>query len=157
MAISVAPLTTTVMSSHSRAVGPASLRASTMPSLRTAWLLAVAVFGVFMLSSFTGDLAERLRVLPLPSDARAELVARSANFVNLKLPEGVSEEMQPAIERAIREAFVAGFRLVAGLAAALAVASALAAWVLIEGKAPPAMRAAPSLSRGRPRSLAPGS
>ncbi len=156
MTISVAPLTTTVMSAiEGRRAGIASGINNAVA--RTASLLAIAVFGVFMLSSFTRNLAERLRVLPLPSDARAELVARSADFVNLELPDGVSEEMQPAIEGAIREAFVAGFRLVAGIAAGLAVASALAAWVLIEGKAPPAMRAAPSLSRGRPRSLAPGS
>jgi hypothetical protein len=39
------------------------------------------------------------------------------------------------IERAIQESFLAGFRLAMFIAAGLAVASALAAAVMIEGKA----------------------
>ena len=134
MTISVAPLTTTVMSAiEGRRAGIASGINNAVA--RTASLLAIAVFGVVMLSAFNRNLAERLRPLPLPAEVRAQLVARSADFVNLRVQDGVNEETQAMIEKVIREAFVAGFRLVAILAAGLAVASAVAAWVLIEGKA----------------------
>jgi hypothetical protein len=88
-----------------------------------------------MLNAFNSSLAERLRALPVSSEVRAQLVGRSVDFVNLKIPDGVSEQAQAVIRQAIRESFVAGFRLVAYLAAGLAAASALASWLLIAGKA----------------------
>jgi len=65
---------------------------------------------------------------------RAQLVGHSGDFVNLKIPDGVSGQAQAVIRQAIRDSFVAGFRLVAYLAAGLAAASALASWLLIAGK-----------------------
>lgn len=135
MAVSVAPLTTTVMSAvEERRAGVASGINNAVS--RAAALLAVAVFGVLMLNAFNRSLAERLRALPLPSEARAQLVGQSGALANLKIPGGVSGEMQEAVRQAVRESFVAGFRLVAYLAAGLALMSALASWLLITGKAP---------------------
>ena len=134
MTTSVAPLTTTVMDTvEERHAGVASGINNAVS--RTAALLAVAVFGVLMLNAFNSSLAERLRAMPVSSEARAQLVGRSGDFVNLKIPDGVSGEMQTAIRQAVRESFIAGFRLVAYLAAGLAAASALASWLLITGKA----------------------
>lgn len=73
--------------------------------------------------------------MAVSSEVRAQLVGQSSDFVNLKIPDGVSGEAQAAIRQAIRESFVAGFRLVAYLAAVLAAASTLASWLLIAGKA----------------------
>jgi EmrB/QacA subfamily drug resistance transporter len=130
MTTSVAPLTTTVMDTvEERHAGVASGINNAVS--RTAALLAVAVFGVLMLNAFNSSLAERLRAMPVSSEVRAQLVGRSGDFVNLKIPDGVSGEMQTAIQQAVRESFVAGFRLVAYLAAGLAAASALASWLLI--------------------------
>jgi EmrB/QacA subfamily drug resistance transporter len=136
MATSVAPLTTTVMGAvEARHAGVASGINNAVS--RLASLLAVAVFGVLMLTAFNSRLAERLQALPVSSEVRTQLLQQSGDLVNLKLPDGLSGETQAAIRRAIRESFVAGFRLVAYLAAALAGASALAAWLLIAGKARP--------------------
>jgi len=136
MTISVAPLTTTVMGAvEERYAGVASGINNAVS--RTASLLAVAVFGIVMLHAFRSSLTEHLRPLPLTSEVRSQLVARSVDLVNLKIPAGVSGEAQAAIRHAIREAFIVGFRLVAYIAAGLAALSALAAWLLIEGKASP--------------------
>ncbi len=88
-----------------------------------------------MLNTFSSSLAERLRALPVSAEARAQLAGQSTGLVNLKIPDGVSGEAQAAIRQAIRESFVSGFRLVAYLAAGLAAVSAVAAWLLIAGKA----------------------
>jgi hypothetical protein len=129
---SVAPLTTTVMSAlEERHAGVASGINNAVP--RIAALLAVAVFGVFMLNSFDRNLAERLHEVPISSEVRAQLLGRSTDFVSMKIPDNVSREVQANIRRAIRESFVSGFRIVACLAAALAVASALVSWLLIRG------------------------
>ena len=107
---------------------------------RTAALLAVAVFAVIMLHVFSGGLAGRLGARGVSSEARAQIVGQSGDLVNLKIPDvkipdGLSGEAQAAIREAIRESFVAGFRLVDYLAAVLAAASTLASWLLIESKA----------------------
>ncbi len=133
MAISVAPLTTTVMGAVSeRHAGVASGINNAVS--RTASLLAVAVFGVIMLKTFNFKLAEALQTIPLSPDVRSQLLSESSNLINVKIPEGVSGEATMAIRQAIRDSFVRGFRLIAFVAAALALASALTSWVLIEGK-----------------------
>jgi MFS family permease len=134
MTMSVAPLTTTVMGAvEERHAGVASGINNAVS--RIAALLAVAIFGVLMLNAFSSSLTERLRAMPVSSEARAQLVRQSGDWVNLKLPDGLSDQTQAAIRQAIRESFVAGFRRVAYLAAVLAAASALASWLLIAGKA----------------------
>src|SRR5262249_36197036 len=119
MAISVAPLTTTVMSAvEERHAGVASGINNAVS--RTAALLAVAVCGVVMAWVFKDRLADRLAAMPVSSTVRAQLLRESGDLVDLKIPEGVSGEPQAAIRQAIRESFVTGFRVVAYLAAGLA-------------------------------------
>jgi EmrB/QacA subfamily drug resistance transporter len=135
MTISVAPLTTTVMGAvDERHAGVASGINNAVS--RTAALLAVAAFGVVMLNAFNSGLAERLDTLPISPEARAQLLEHRGEFVSLKIPVGVSGEARAAIQQAIRESFVEGFRRVAYLAALLAVAGAIVSGLLIEGKAP---------------------
>ncbi len=135
MTASVAPLTTTVMGAvNERHAGVASGINNAVS--RIAALLAVAVFGVVMLNAFTRNLSDRLRATSVPAEVQAQLVAQSADFTNLKIPDNLSGDLQGIIRQAIQESFVNGFRLVAYLAAALALASALASWLFIAGKAP---------------------
>ena len=101
--------------------------------LAVAALLAVAVFGVFMLNTFDRKLAERLHGISVSSEIKTELFGRTADFVNMKIPDTVKGEARVTIRKAIRESFVSGFRVVACLAAGLAVVSALVSWLLIRG------------------------
>ncbi|HET9928996.1 MAG TPA: hypothetical protein VFQ09_09305, partial [Rubrobacter sp.] len=56
------------------------------------------------------------------------------NLGGAQAPAQVSEGTAVEIERAIQESFLAGFRVAMFIAAGLAVASAVAAAVIIEGK-----------------------
>jgi hypothetical protein len=132
MATSVAPLTTTVMSAvDERRVGVASGVNNAVS--RAAGLLAVAAFGAIALTVFERGLAARLQSLPLSAELRAELLAETRDFVGPPLPADASAETRAAVAEAVRDSFVAGFRVVAWLAAGLALLSAAAAWWLIGG------------------------
>ena len=133
MCIAVAPLTTTVMTAvEERHAGIASGINNAVS--RTAALVAVAVFGVIMVTTFSSSLSGRLKLLPLADDVKTQIIAQKDDLVNLKIPESVSEPTQTAIREYVKESFVAGFRLVALVAAGLAVLSAVASFFLIEGK-----------------------
>ena len=84
-----------------------------------------------MLNTFDKDLAARLHERSVSSQVSEQLVAQSADFLNIKIPDNVSGETQTNIRQAIRKSFVSGFRVVACLAAALAAASAIVSWLLI--------------------------
>lgn len=131
MAISVAPLTTTVMEAvETRYAGTASGINNAVS--RVASLLAIAILGIVMLTVFSSSLAARLAPLDLPSSARQSLAAQSINLAATAVPPGLSNAMNQAVEQAIAIAFVDGFRVVMGIAVALAIASAAMAALMIE-------------------------
>jgi hypothetical protein len=94
---------------------------------RIAGLLAVAVFGLVLTSTFNGSLERRLQKLSMPATVREE--------IQKQLPKLAAIETDNAQARlAIREAFVDGYRNVVWIAALLAILSSLSAAVLIEAK-----------------------
>ena len=133
MAISIAPLTTTVMSAvDERYAGIASGINNT--ASRAAGAIAVAAFSVVMLTVFETDLDQRLDDLDLTPEARAQVEAQHGNLAAAEPPAGLPSESHTAVEEAIDNAFVSAFRLIALVAAALALLSALVAALTIEGK-----------------------
>jgi EmrB/QacA subfamily drug resistance transporter len=131
MAASVAPLTTTVMGAvEGRRAGVASGINNAVS--RTAGLVAIAVLGVVITGVFARNFDSRLRPLNLPEEARAELASRRSSLAAVRAPEQLDEETRLAVGRAVGDSFVAGFRVVILICAALALASALSAWLLIE-------------------------
>jgi hypothetical protein len=102
----------------------------------TAGLLAVAVLGVIMFISFTGSLDVRLEVLELPPEARQQLEEEKVKLGAAQAPEGLDAAQRANVDRAIDEAFVSGYRVVMLVAVAMALASALSAALLLEGKKP---------------------
>jgi EmrB/QacA subfamily drug resistance transporter len=103
---------------------------------QTAGLLAVAVLGVLMFTTFGNNLDERLAVLDLSPEARQQLEEEKVELGAAKAPEGLDAALKEPVERAIDEAFVSGYRAVMLVAAALALASAISAALLLEGKKP---------------------
>ncbi|MGH7503955.1 MAG: MFS transporter [Longimicrobiales bacterium] len=127
MAVSVAPLTTTVMNAVPvRHAGTASGINNAVS--RTAGLLAVALFGIVMLAVFSDRFEAGLDSIDLPSGARTELLANANGLAAIDIPADLPESVRIAVEQAIQSAFVAGFRIVMILAACLAATSALIAW-----------------------------
>ncbi|WP_310489682.1 MFS transporter [Chamaesiphon sp. VAR_69_metabat_338] len=123
MAMTVAPLTTTVMGAVPiRYTGAASGINNAVA--RVAGLLAIAVFGIVLTNVFNASLDRSLVSLDLPLPARQFLDNQRINLAAAKLPPGLSDSTSTALRSAIALAFVAGFRWVMWLAAGLAIASA---------------------------------
>ena len=133
MSLVIAPLTTTAMDSvegqHSGLASGVNNAVS-----RTAGLLAIAVLGIFVFAAFSSGLDGRMANLDLTSEQRATLESEKVDLAGAEVPEGVGGETAAAVERAVDEAFVGAFRLAMFIAAGLAITSALAAAILIEGK-----------------------
>ena len=132
MAITVAPLTTTVMSSigQNRA-GTASGVNNAVA--RTASLIAIAVLGVVMLHVFKTHLDHRLISANLPTSVAQSLQTQSIKLAAIDVPENLNAETRQVIRSAIDESFVSGFRWVMVIGAALAGASAVTALFWIGG------------------------
>jgi MFS family permease len=103
---------------------------------QTAGLLAVAVLGVLMFASFSGSLDARLAPLDLSPEARQQLQEEKVKLGAAEAPEDLDAAQSAQVERAIDEAFVAGYRVVMLVATAMALVSAISAALLIEGKRP---------------------
>ena len=133
MALVIAPLTTTAMNSVSGSHSGLASGVNNAVS-RTAGLLAIPVLGIFVFLVFSGGLDARVQSLDLSPQAQEQLESEKVNLGGAEVPSGLSEETGMKIERAIHESFLAGFRLAMFIAAGLAVASAVAAAVIMEGK-----------------------
>ncbi len=135
MAISVAPLTMAVMGSvtvhHSGLASGVNNAAS-----RVAGLLAIAVFGIVILAAFNQSLDRRVATLDIPAEAKLHLDAQRIKLAGADVPAGLTQELERVLEGAIALSFVAGFRLVMLICSGLALASAVIAAVMIEGRKP---------------------
>src|SRR5215212_3134287 len=133
MALVIAPLTTTAMNSVSgRHSGLASGVNNAVS--RTASLLAIPVLGIFVFLTFSVVLDARVPALDLPQGAEQQLEAEKVDLAGAEVPDRLGDETAAEVQRAIRDSFVAGFRVAMFVAAGLALASAVAAGIMIEGK-----------------------
>lgn len=137
MAVTVAPLTTVVMNSVNQDhAGTASGINNAVA--RVAGVLAIAVFGVVLVSSFSSHLNQSLANIPLSTEKLHQIQANETRLAALKVPDGLDENTAAALQSAIASAFVAALRLVIVICAGLGAASAVLAWRMIPGgrKAP---------------------
>src|SRR5437588_2512699 len=136
MAVSVAPLTTTVMSS---VAGDRAGVASGINNAvsRMSGLLAIAVLGIVILHTFDRSLDVRLAKLDLSSSVKQSLNTQRSRLAGIELPEAIAPQTRTLLTNAIDSSFVDGFRLVMLIGAALALGSAVTALLLIrEQRAP---------------------
>jgi predicted MFS family arabinose efflux permease len=130
MAISVAPLTTTVMGSvDERHTGIASGINNAVS--RAAGLLAIAVLGVVVLAVFGRGLERRMATLDLPPDVRKAVEEQRAELVGLEIPPSLGERARAQVRSAVNAAFEEGFRAVMLTASGLALLASLSAWWMI--------------------------
>jgi len=103
---------------------------------RVAALLAVALFGIVMTPVFNAELDRALTRRNLPPPVVTMIVQQRDRLAAIELPATLGPEARSAAQRAIGEAFVAGFRWIMAMSALLCFASAAVAWLLI-GRAGP--------------------
>jgi EmrB/QacA subfamily drug resistance transporter len=123
MAISVAPLTTTVMNSVDQNHAGTASGINNAVS-RIAGLLAVAAFGALLTIVFQSALDRNLNRFDVSPEARAHLEAQRSRLAAVETDDALGR-------RAISEAFVTGYRVILWVAAGLALASSLSAAMLI--------------------------
>jgi EmrB/QacA subfamily drug resistance transporter len=133
MAVSVAPLTTVVMSSVDQA------RAGTASGInnavsRVAGVLAVAIFGIVMVSAFGSRLQNSLAGLNLDPAVLHQIQSSVIRLAGLEVPAGLDPQTSSALHAAVAQAFIFAFRLVMLICAGLAVTSAAVASRMIPSR-----------------------
>ena len=102
-----------------------------------------------ILSTFNSSLDSHLAQLGISPQVRHAIDVQRIKLAGIQLPADTSGELQAALKRTIDEAFVSGFRLVSLICAGLALAGALCAWLMIEGKSPQRTNGAVEAGRER--------
>jgi EmrB/QacA subfamily drug resistance transporter len=134
MSVTVAPLTTAVMGAlEDRFAGTASGINNAVS--RVAGLLAIALFNVVLAAAFGSALSANLTDLDAPPTILEAVVAQEHLLAAVEPPPEVDEATAAAIDTAVDEAFLGGYRLVMLIAAGMALTSALIAVLVVEGTA----------------------
>jgi EmrB/QacA subfamily drug resistance transporter len=135
MAVSVAPLTTTVMNAvPENRVGIASGINNAVS--RAAALLAVAIFGIVILDVFNRSLDPRLAALQLPESVQRSLDAERVKLAGATPPPETPPRLRETVRQTINESFVNGFRSVMLVGAMLALISGVVSLLLVGDSKP---------------------
>ena len=131
ISITVAPLTTTVMGAVGRDHAGVASGVNNAVA-RIAGLLAIAVFGVLLVTTFDARVRPSLDRLDLPSPARRAVDRELPKMAGAELESvpSMTPTQHTAVRRAIDEAFVSGFRIIMIGAAVLALVAAITgSWI----------------------------
>jgi EmrB/QacA subfamily drug resistance transporter len=126
MAVTVAPLTTSVMNAVARDQAGVASGINNAVS-RVAALLAVAVFGLILYTAFNRTLDERLDALGVHGTERHAIDAQRPKLAAAKTDD-------PRTQDAVAQSFLAGYHLTVWAAAGLALVSSLTALLLMDAK-----------------------
>lgn len=131
MAISVAPLTTTVMGAVKvRQAGIASGINNAVA--RCAGLLVIALLSIIVANVFNYSLDRRLATLGISPQIQQLLALQRIKLAAAQVPASLTPEIRTTLQSAIAFAYVDSFRLVMYIAAGLALSSAIVALLLIK-------------------------
>jgi predicted MFS family arabinose efflux permease len=133
MAISVAPLTTVVMSSVSQDRAGAASGINNAVA-RVAGVLAIAVFGIVIVKAFSSHLNQSLVNLTIPPGILQAIQSREIKLAGLPLPAGLDAGLAIEVRSSVSQAFVFGFRIVMLICAGLSIISAATAALSIPAK-----------------------
>jgi len=124
LAITVAPLTTTVMAAVETAHSGVASGINNAVS-RVAGLLAIAIFGVFLVRAFDAQVHARLDRMSLATGPRAQIEEQLPKMAGAELKAVALDSLQRTdVQRAIDQSFASGFRMVVFGSAILALAAA---------------------------------
>lgn len=130
-AITVAPLTTTVMGAvEVRHAGLASGINNAVS--RTAIVLSVAVLSIVFLNVFSSTLQNHLATLRISPQVRQQIEAQQTRLAEIEIPSEVSASTRIALTQSIDDAFVTSFRVIMAIAVGLTLLSTLCAWLTIQ-------------------------
>ncbi|MGA8035582.1 MAG: MFS transporter [Candidatus Acidiferrales bacterium] len=133
MSVTVAPLTTVVMSAADNNQAGAASGINNAVA-RVAAVLAIAVLGLVMLGAFRAHLESNVARLGVAQSTEQEIAARSVQLTQLAAPAELDAEQREELRRLVNESFRSGLRLVLLCCIGLSIASAVAAWLFVPGK-----------------------
>ncbi|HEX6121863.1 MAG TPA: MFS transporter, partial [Ktedonobacterales bacterium] len=159
MVITVAPLTTAVMTAVSEDFSGVASGVNNAAS-RVAAALAVAGLGVLVAAQFGAALEQRAGQLPISTEARAQLLAEHDDLGNTRVPATVGPAHAPAVRQAIDDAFTEAYQAAMLVCALLALAGGIISCLTIPGRLLPFGARAPTADRrsaaGPPDTVATG-
>ena len=132
-AISVAPLTTVVMTAVDQNRAGAASGVNNAVA-RVAGVLAIATLGIVMVKLFSASLNHSLANAQLPPGVLHYLRSNEIKLAGLDVPAGLDARTTKLIQASISSAFIFGFRAIVLICAALAAASAAIAAQMIPGR-----------------------
>ena len=91
-----------------------------------------------MVPVFDRTLHDRLNEIAISPAAMEALQAQRNKLAAIEVPANIDARSREAAERAIAQSFVAGFRWIMVVSAALAIAGAASAWILMRNISSPA-------------------
>ena len=130
MAVSVAPLTTTVMNAVPKDRAGIASGINNAVS-RVGGLLGIAVLGIVVLHVFNRELDQRLARLDVPPEVHRSIDEQRVRLAGAEVPPSIDDQTRVAVTQAINESFVVGFRVVMMMAIGLALVSAICALIMI--------------------------
>ena len=133
MAVSVAPLTTTVMSAAS--IDKAGVASGINNAVsRVGSLLAVALFGVILAYVFGSRLDASLSTLDMDPAVYRSIVDQKSKLAGIAIPPAAPARLATRLRQGIFGSYVAGFRWIMVTSAFLAFLSAVSSWIMLSGK-----------------------
>jgi EmrB/QacA subfamily drug resistance transporter len=130
MAVSVAPLTTTVMGAVGREHAGVASGINNAVS-RVGGLLSVAVFGIVLAGVFSSHLDRDLTRLEVRPQVRSTIEAQRTKLAGIEIPQGMDPGPASHLKLAVSGSYVAGFRSVMALSVLLSLLSSLSSWLFI--------------------------
>jgi MFS family permease len=130
MSITVAPLTTTVMSSAGQQYSGTASGINNAVS-RIAGVLAIAVMGAIVLFTFQHNLNNKMTTLFLSPKTVNELMIESTKLAETLPPNDLPIKLQQEIRQAIKQSFIEAYKLVMLICAVLSEISAIFAFFFI--------------------------
>jgi MFS family permease len=132
MAVMIPPLTKSALSVESKYSGSAS--GINNGTARIAGLLAVAVLGAMIITSFRARLESGFTQSTLPVDAQQQILLQADKLGGITIPGTLSVVERNQALNLIHSAFISGYRLVITICSGLAFCGALVSAVLIHNE-----------------------
>lgn len=133
MGITVAPLTTTVMSSVDESRSGLASGVNNAIA-RTAGLIAIAVVGIVVMNTFSYDLDKNLESISLTDKEISQLESDKINLAAMEIPESVDATTASFIKDAISDSFISAFQVAMLISVILALAGSATAYFSMSAK-----------------------
>lgn len=134
MSFTVAPLTAAVMGSVNHHFSGTASGVNNAMS-RISGVFANAIFGALAVLFFSASLQHEIKGIHLSSIERQAIIKQAAGLGDAKVPAGVTNIDKPAIEKAYRNGFIAAYRSILRISAALGFIGALMGLLFVRNPA----------------------